>query len=68
MTPFGRLVRDIEPHGLLSLGDQIITYQCHHHSLFLDQTVSDALRDLPNAFELVHERYQDDRRRKVKAS
>ncbi len=43
MTPFGRLVREIEPHGLSSLGDQLVTYQCHHHSLFLDQTVSDAL-------------------------
>jgi hypothetical protein len=31
------------PYGLLSLGDQLVTYQCHHHSLFLDQTVSDAL-------------------------
>ena len=31
------------PYGLLSLGDQLVAYQCHHHSLFLDQTVSDAL-------------------------
>lgn len=43
MTPFGLLVREIAPYGLLSLGDQLVTYQCHHHSLFLDQTVSDAL-------------------------
>jgi hypothetical protein len=43
VTPFGHLVREVEPLGLLSLGDQLVTYQCHHHSLFLDQTVSDAL-------------------------
>lgn len=43
MTPFSLLVREDGPHGLLSLGDQLVTYQCHHHSLFLDQTVSDAL-------------------------
>ncbi len=43
MTPFGHLVREVTPYGLLSLGDQLVTYQCHHGSLFLDQTVSDAL-------------------------
>lgn len=43
MTTFGRLVRDIYPHGLLSLGDQLVFYQSHHHSLFLDQSVADAL-------------------------
>lgn len=43
MTPFGLLVREIAPYGLLSLGEQLVTYQCHHHALFLDQTVSDAL-------------------------
>ena len=43
MTPFGLLVREVAPYGLLSLGDQLVTYQCHHRSLFLDQTVSDAL-------------------------
>ena len=43
MTPFGLLVREVTPYGLLSLGDQLVTYQCHHRSLFLDQTVSDAL-------------------------
>jgi len=43
LTPFGHLVREVVPFGLLSLGDQLVTYQCHHHSLFLDQTVSDAL-------------------------
>jgi hypothetical protein len=43
VTPFGHLVRDVAPYGLLSLGDQLVSYQCHHHSIFLDQTVSDAL-------------------------
>jgi hypothetical protein len=43
LTPFGHLVRPVAPFGLLSLGDQLVTYQSHHHSLFLDQTVSDAL-------------------------
>ena len=43
MTPFGLLVREIAPYGLLGLGDQLVTYQSHHHALFLDQTVSDAL-------------------------
>jgi hypothetical protein len=43
VTPFGHLVRDVAPYGLLSLGDQLVAYQAHHHSIFLDQTVSDAL-------------------------
>src|SRR4051794_36793080 len=43
MTPFGRLTRELEPQGLLTLGDQLVTVQPHHHGLFLDQTVSDAL-------------------------
>ena len=43
MTPYGHLVKEVAPFGLHSLGDQLVTYQCHHHSLFLDQTVSDAL-------------------------
>lgn len=43
MTSFGRLVRDIASHGLLGLGDQLVFYQSHHHALFLDQSVSDAL-------------------------
>jgi hypothetical protein len=43
VTPFGHLVRDVAPYGLLSLGDQLVSYQSHHHSIFLDQTVSDAL-------------------------
>ena len=43
MTPFGLLVRPLAPQGLLSLGDQLVIHACHHHALFLDQTVSDAL-------------------------
>jgi hypothetical protein len=43
VTPFGHLVKEVTPFGLYSLGDQLVTYQSHHHSLFLDQTVSDAL-------------------------
>ncbi len=43
MTPFGLLVRPLVPQGLLSLGDQLVVHACHHHALFLDQTVSDAL-------------------------
>ena len=42
-TPFGHMVRPMAPLGLLALGDQLVAYQCHHHALFLDQTVSDAL-------------------------
>ncbi len=43
MTPFGLLVRPLAPRGLLTLGDQLVVHACHHHALFLDQTVSDAL-------------------------
>lgn len=43
MTSFGRLVRDLYPHGLLALGDQLVFYQSHHFALFLDQSVADAL-------------------------
>jgi hypothetical protein len=43
MTTFGGLVREISPHCLLTVSDQLVLYQSHHHSLFLDQTVSDAL-------------------------
>lgn len=43
MSDLGTLVRDVEPHGLLSLGDQLVFYQSHHHSLFLDQSIEDAL-------------------------
>jgi hypothetical protein len=43
VTPFGLLVRPLAPLGLLSLGDQLVVHACHHHALFLDQTVSDAL-------------------------
>ncbi len=43
MTPFGLIVRPLAPQGLLSLGDQLVVHACHHHALFLDQSVSDAL-------------------------
>ncbi|HEY4121927.1 MAG TPA: hypothetical protein VGM56_28870, partial [Byssovorax sp.] len=43
MTAFGRLVRDVDVDGLLSLGDQLVLFQSHHHALFLDQTATDAL-------------------------
>ncbi|MEO7327651.1 MAG: hypothetical protein ABI193_03665 [Minicystis sp.] len=43
MSAFVRRPRALDDRGLLSLGDQLVTYQCHHHGLFLDQTVSDAL-------------------------
>lgn len=43
MTPFGLLVRPLAAQGLLTLGEQLVVHACHHHALFLDQTVSDAL-------------------------
>jgi hypothetical protein len=43
VKPVGELVRDIQPQSLLTLSDQLVFMQSHHHSLFLDQTVSDAL-------------------------
>lgn len=43
MTAFGGLVREVAPHGLLGLSDQLVVYTCHHTSLFLDRTVVDAL-------------------------
>jgi len=43
MTPFGRLIRDLSPHGLLTLSDHLVVCESHHHALFLDQTISDAL-------------------------
>lgn len=43
MTSFGGLVREISPHCLLTLSDQLVLYQSHHYSLFIDQTISDAL-------------------------
>jgi hypothetical protein len=39
----GELVRDLQPHALLTSSDQLVYVQSHHHALFLDQTVSDAL-------------------------
>ena len=43
MNVLGELVRDLQPHSLLTLADQLVYVQSHHHGLFLDQTVSDAL-------------------------
>lgn len=43
MTTFGGLVREVQNKNLLSVSDQLVFYQSHHHSLFLDQTVGDAL-------------------------
>lgn len=43
MTSFGGLVREIAPHCLLTLSDQLVLFQSHHHALFLDQTIDDAL-------------------------
>lgn len=43
MKALGELVRDMQPHSLLSLCDQLVYLQSHHHGVFLDQTVSDAL-------------------------
>jgi len=43
LIPFRDLMQKLEPQGLASLGDQLLTYQSHHHALFLDRSVSDAL-------------------------
>jgi hypothetical protein len=43
MTPFGRLIRDLSPHGLLTMSDHLVVCDSHHHALFLDQTITDAL-------------------------
>lgn len=43
MTPFGRLIRELSPHGLLTLSDHLVVCDSHHHALFLDQTITDAL-------------------------
>lgn len=43
MTPFGRLVRDLSPHGLLTASDHLVVCDSHHHALFLEQTITDAL-------------------------
>lgn len=43
MTPFGRLLREVESRSLFALGDQLVVFDCHHHALFLDQTAGDAL-------------------------
>lgn len=43
MTPFGKLIRDLSPHGLLTLSDHLVVCDSHHHALFLEQTITDAL-------------------------
>jgi hypothetical protein len=43
MTPFGRLVRDLSPHGLLTMSDHLVVCENHHQALFLEQTITDAL-------------------------
>ncbi|MDC3953439.1 hypothetical protein KEG38_06265 [Polyangium jinanense] len=43
MKSLGELVRDLQPHSLLTLSDQLVYVQSHHHGIFLDQTISDAL-------------------------
>ena len=42
-TPFGRLLRDLSPHGLLTLSDHLVLAGSHHDALFLEQTITDAL-------------------------
>ncbi|MFO0588263.1 MAG: 4-vinyl reductase [Polyangiaceae bacterium] len=42
-TPFGRLLRDLSPHGLLTLSDHLVLCDSHHDALFLEQTITDAL-------------------------
>src|SRR5262245_51313618 len=43
MTPFGKRIRDLMPHGLLTLSDHLVVCESHHHALFLEQTIADAL-------------------------
>jgi hypothetical protein len=43
VTALGALIHQVEPQGLLSLSDQLMLISSHHHSLFLDRTVTDAL-------------------------
>ncbi len=43
MTAFGGLSRVMPVQGLVTLSDQLVVHQSHHHALFLDQTVVDAL-------------------------
>ncbi|MBK8257419.1 MAG: hypothetical protein IPK82_32720 [Polyangiaceae bacterium] len=43
MTPFGRLIRDLSPHALLTLSDHLVACESHHHALFLEQAITDAL-------------------------
>jgi hypothetical protein len=43
MTPLGKLLRDLSPHGLLTMSDHLVVCDSHHHALFLEQTITDAL-------------------------
>ncbi|EYF07198.1 hypothetical protein [Chondromyces apiculatus] len=43
MTSLGALARELRPRGLLGLGDQLVLALSHHHTLFLEQTLVDAL-------------------------
>lgn len=43
MALFGRLFRALEPHRLVTVGDQLVVFQGVHHALFLDRTITDAL-------------------------
>ena len=43
MSALRSLARELRPHGLLYVGDQLVIAAAHHHALFLDQTVHDAL-------------------------
>lgn len=43
MTALGELLRAMDAHGLLTLGDQLVAAHCHHFPLFLEQTAFDAL-------------------------
>ena len=43
MSALRGLARELQPHGLLYVGDQLVIGTAHHHALFLEQTVHDAL-------------------------
>lgn len=43
MTTFGSLLTDLSPHGLLAMSEHLVVCDNHHHALFLEQTITDAL-------------------------
>ncbi|AKT43818.1 hypothetical protein [Chondromyces crocatus] len=43
MNTLGDLALELRPRGLLCLGDQLVVALSHHHTLFLEQTLLDAL-------------------------